>query len=66
MENTEVDKPAWGVGMFALLCVLSLIPIIGLVVGLVNVKHKPRMRQARALIIIGVVSLIFNARCIIG
>ena len=66
MENNEVDKPAWGAGMFAVLCILSLIPIVGLVVGLVNVKHKPRVRQARALVIIGVVSLILNACCMMG
>ena len=63
MENMEVDKPAWGTGMFALLCILSLIPIVGLIVGLINVKHKPRVRQARALIIIGVISMIINACC---
>jgi len=64
MENTEVDKPAWGAGMFALLCILSLFPIVGLIVGLINVKHKPRVRQARALIIISVISMIIS--CMMG
>lgn len=61
METTEVDKPAWGAGMFALLCILSLCPIIGLIVGLINVKHGARMRQARVLIIIAVIMLFVNA-----
>ena len=66
MENTEKEKPAWGTGMYALLCILSMIPIIGLVVGLINVKHKLRMKQARALIIIGVISMFINAICMLG
>jgi len=61
MENTEVDKPAWGSGMFALLCILSMgFAIIGIPVGIINVKYKSRMRQARVLIILGVVSMLIG------
>ena len=65
METTEVDKPAWGAGMFALLCLLSIgFAIIGVPVGLLNVKYKSRMRQARVLIVLGVISMLIGVFCI--
>ena len=59
MENAEIDKPAWGEGIFAVLCILSLgFAVVGIPVGICNVKYKSRMKQARVLIILCVVSMI--------
>jgi len=67
MENSEVDKPAWGAGMFALLCILSIgFAIIGIPVGIINVKYKSRMRQARVLIILGVISILIGVAVTAG
>ena len=63
MENTVMEMPEMGDGMFTtMLCIIGVLPIIGPIVGLiygiVNVKHRLRMKKSRVLIIASIATII--------
>lgn len=70
MENTIVEMPDIGDGMFTtMLCVIGIIPflgpIIGLIYGIINVKHRFRMRKARILIIVAIATFIGHCLAVV-
>lgn len=63
MENTAVEMPEMGDGMFTtMLCIIGVLPVIGpaigLIYGIINVKHRLRMKKARILIIASIATFI--------
>lgn len=55
------EKPSCDVGIFVLLIVATLfIPLVGLIVGSMNLKYPERNGQSILLIVIGIIMMLFN------
>ena len=60
-SSGALDKPAWDKGTFVLLCILSLgFAIVGIPLGLANMKYASRVNQAKILLKLGLVSLVIG------
>lgn len=57
----------WGSGAMAGLCILSVfIPIVGWIVGGINLKHPERKDQAGTLIVMGLIGAAINLFMMMG